>query len=495
MTLEEQMNALTRLIIVIFLIMLLFNITYSICFLIAGIALIIILFYVQRKKMQGCQENYTNLQFPTKLEVNPSSICQIPSDTKNDINTYILRNEGPQFFCNDQVPFQMNQPYYKSVNFALSKGQNPQTKVPPPIIPPIMSDHWKANDLVVRSGINSTTQKESYLSGYAVSNCCSMNNKTIIPESQEDYITPKPAEAMPFMNTSFRPQYVEEGYTTPKPAQAMPFMNTSFRPQYVEEGYRDENKEDYITPKPAQAMPFMNTSFRPQYVQEGYEEGYDGAYYQTPERARVSSSCGYNVPIPEQNNYDKEANLYVKNLTTQNVQPDTYSYSEVMEPINANIGISFQPQFPPLSCHRNDDGVLYTESMNYPTPKPSNEGYTITTDPADVYDPRFSGYGTSYRSYTDENLGQTRYAYDDVDAIRRPNYITRSKIDFLPYADSYGPMKPNAEFGNPLTHDIRGLVQDSWMRNSLQFRNELSERLMRKINNEHWQRRVAPKYT
>ena len=71
-----------------------------------------------------------------------------------------------------------------------------------------------------------------------------------------------------------------------------------------------------------------------------------------------------------------------------------------------------------------------------------------------------------------------------------PNYITRSNIDFEPFADTYGPMK-NSD-GNEFNSKIRALAEDSWLRNSLKFRNEIQERAMRKINANAWQQRVAP---
>ena len=36
---------------------------------------------------------------------------------------------------------------------------------------------------------------------------------------------------------------------------------------------------------------------------------------------------------------------------------------------------------------------------------------------ANVYDPRFTGYGTSYRAYNEPVTGQTRFYYDDVNAM------------------------------------------------------------------------------
>ena len=114
---------------------------------------------------------------------------------------------------------------------------------------------------------------------------------------------------------------------------------------------------------------------------------------------------------------------------------------------------------------------------------------------SDIYDPRLSGYGTSYRSYTDELTGQTRFFYDDVNAIRMPNYIVRSEIDNEPYADAYGPLQKGNEYGNRLTKDIRKLTHDSWFNNTNNFRADLQERLMRKNNANTWQRRQSPMYT
>ena len=113
-------------------------------------------------------------------------------------------------------------------------------------------------------------------------------------------------------------------------------------------------------------------------------------------------------------------------------------------------------------------------------------------DPANVYDPRHTGYGTSYRAYNDDNIGQTRFYYDDVDAIKMPNYIARSNIDFARFADSYGPIPGGEEFGNKYNGDIRALANDAWLRSNLQQRTDLQQSAMRKVNAEAWQKRIAP---
>ena len=71
----------------------------------------------------------------------------------------------------------------------------------------------------------------------------------------------------------------------------------------------------------------------------------------------------------------------------------------------------------------------------------------------------------------------------------------RSNIDFAKYADSYGPLGDNNKYGNVNTNNIRAFAQDTFLRSSLQQRNDLQERLMRKRNNEMYQLRKFPKHT
>lgn len=185
---------------------------------------------------------------------------------------------------------------------------------------------------------------------------------------------------------------------------------------------------------------------------------------------------------------------YNKNLFTQNIQPDVYTINQCIEPISSNIGISLTPQFGQLTISDTvDNGIMYTEngSGNMLHQK-QNDNIGITE--SNVTDPRFYGYGTSYRSYTDTNVGQTRFYYDDINAIRMPNYICRSNLDFAKYADSYGSLNDDNKYGNSDTANIRTFANNTFLESSLQQRRELQERLMRKRNNELWQDRKYPKH-
>ena len=110
----------------------------------------------------------------------------------------------------------------------------------------------------------------------------------------------------------------------------------------------------------------------------------------------------------------------------------------------------------------------------------------------DIYDPRSNGYGTSYRGYVDKLTGQPRFYYDDIDAIRRPNYVVRSEIDFLKEADTYGPIRQDSDEIS-INRNIRKTAETSYSDNTLEFRTDMMTRLMRKRNAEMWQLRMAPK--
>jgi hypothetical protein len=89
--------------------------------------------------------------------------------------------------------------------------------------------------------------------------------------------------------------------------------------------------------------------------------------------------------------------------------------------------------------------------------------------------------------------GQPRFFYDDIDAVRKPNYITRSNIDDAPWAHSYGSVSTEKQDGSIPNKEYRTLAQDKFLQDTLKQRGELQERLMRKFNTEvAWQRRQFP---
>jgi hypothetical protein len=104
----------------------------------------------------------------------------------------------------------------------------------------------------------------------------------------------------------------------------------------------------------------------------------------------------------------------------------------------------------------------------------------------EIYDPRLTGYGTSYRSYVDPLTGQPRFYYNDVDAHTQYNFISRNKLDFTNFAPNTGPYP-----GLP-PEDFRSLADQTFHNDSMKQRTELQYRLMAKNSHREWQQRAAP---
>ena len=200
----------------------------------------------------------------------------------------------------------------------------------------------------------------------------------------------------------------------------------------------------------------------------------------------------------------------------QNIQPNRFSYNDTAEPINANLGISYTPSLPPRVIdqlasqeyseplyHRVDpqlvrEGGIPKERLEeLPRRTDWSSKYSFldaqpgSVDIDEIYDPKYQNYGDQYRSYGDVNLGQIQYYYSDIENIKRPNFITRSKVDFMTYTDPMGKELP--EYVREVSlHDIKKDVHDQYTSDNLYFREDLMERQMRRRNSEDWQLRNRP---
>jgi hypothetical protein len=482
---EKSFNNMLQIIFGIFLILLLIDSKYCYIFLLISLLFIIVIYYFRKNKMYKCNEKFefSNLSTSENKNINGKVYRQTSIQTPEPIP-----------FCNDYISIEPQTPVTYGLNQRLAGTANPKTNIAPVVLPPIYDlEYWKDNNMIQFSAINTKgVQEDMYLSGYAESTCCDY-----LPQGT----TISPSENNIKKETTVGGRTIENyQIVSPTPVEDIPDIIGKRRK--VIEGYSNIN-----SPTPVEDIPDIIGHRRK--VIEGYAEF---ETIENPKKVKVignqsgwvNTSCGYN---PEQvyksslpSNYsagnceqDPSLKQYNENLFTQTITPGVYTRSQINEPINSNIGISFQQQFEPVTCHNDDKGLHYLQHdprIIEPAilrPKPVDQA---TYD--NVYDPRFYGYGTSYRSYNEPVTGQTRFMYDDINSIRMPNYITRSKIDHLPYADKYGPMEEGSEFGNVHNPHIKYLAQDSWLRDSLEFRNDLSERRMRKINSEAWQKRQSP---
>lgn len=467
MTLAQQMNSLSRLVLVITLILFLLNFKYSFLFFLLALLFIIILYYIQKRNMDT---------FKTEHFKPPSN--KIPRNTGNPCiknGKFHFDDTSSKRFCNDEVSLEgpngaFNNPNWISPSQKLAGPGNPKMSIPPVVVPPPADyTYWKVNNLVTPSIINEESNIDVYQSGYQVSTCCAPSYGCCDESNMEAIPRQSPLQHNVLLN---------EQYTNQQ------------QNKHTQHNKQNQNKQENYQ------FPYLKTS--PD----------QGLLIKPEEPGQVNLACGYNpeqllkaglpTNLPAGNcPQDPVMKAYNENLFTQTIQPGVYTRNEINEPINANIGISFNQQIPPTTCTSNPT----TGQVNYiehdpriiePAISEPNMATESAVTESNIYDPRFSGYGTSYRAYNDNVTGQPRFYYDDVDAIRMPNYVVRSNIDNQPFADHYGPIPQGEENGNKFNANIRALANDAFLTSTIQQRTDLQQSLMRKANIRQAQLRQAP---
>jgi len=449
-TIEQTFNSISRFIIIIFIILFIFNNKYNFLFLFFSLLLIINIYYIQRNTMQEQYQMNLNTQSSNRL-------------------------------CNKNTQFN-HTPSYMSHNQKLVGNPNPKTLIQPVVTPPISDlEYWKNNNVTIHSAINEPSQIDVYRSGYYVDNECSNEDNVEYSlcnsiNNSNNFCTSNIKQNNCDSNNSLREENMSFPYQKEENENVKENMSFPYQ------------KEENENVKENMSFPYQKQKIRDEYNLD-----------------HINSICGYNQTQSDKYNLpsnfkttschnNENLKEYNRNLFTQNIQEDIFTQNDINEPINSNIGISFNQQFNPTTFVQDKNANIHIRQHDPCTfsELPFEENDTDEIDTTNVYDPRHTGYGTSYRAYTDENTGQTRFYYDDVNAIRMPNYLSRSNIDFANYADSYGPIKQNNNFGNKNHVNIRQLANDSFTNSVIQHRTELSERLMRKRNSEMWQRRMFP---
>lgn len=462
---EEKMNCITRMIFFIFLIMYLLEYKYSVLFLFLSLFFIIILYYLQRNMTQ---ENYTSDYIKKSEKLYKEGIQQYKK------NRYTVE-KFPSYYTTDRIKSVEIVPdqTFVSTNQKLVGPANPKTLIAPVVAPPSYDwEYWRQNEFVFPSAINEKRVQDYYGSGYI----------TEEPELIENY-EPKMTASKP-SDTYYQNKYV----TPPNPVDVLGKYNGKY-PFDVKNG--SEMGSSVFVPKDFRNQSNKNYG---EFRKSSGIQKYPGDVNRSC--TYDASNIDYDLPTNfmagncERNNNVKELN---NELFTSTITPGVYYKNQIIEPLNSNIGISFDQQIPPRQETIDKYGnITYTAldpSLYEQDKKVDNTDYG--TAPYEVYDPRSNGYGTSYRDYEHEITGQPRFYYDDVNAARRPNYITRTNIDHLLKADSYGIID---EKSNIMSRNCnsRQIAEDGIVNDTMTFRTDMMTRLMRKRNSELWQQRLAP---
>ncbi len=113
----------------------------------------------------------------------------------------------------------------------------------------------------------------------------------------------------------------------------------------------------------------------------------------------------------------------------------------------------------------------------------------------EIYTPQYRMYGKGYRNYMDINSGDVQYYLDNsrVEPYTTPDFITPATVTNQLYVDPMGQVKP--EYNRvPLTdYSWNRAPQtgqysacDSYTHDTLEFRQDLMARQMRRMNQQNW---------
>lgn len=440
MTTEEQMNSLTRLVILIFLLLFVIDYRYDFLFLMVSILLIICLYYILKKKGNTC-ENYgpvetvlrpfeevawntdtNNFMFSRNTgspngcigsNVPEKSYLQIPTGNSN---ISLIDTNDSQLWCAPEIPIEKTIDY----NQRLVGPQNPKTLVQPVIPAPIYDyQSFVPNDFVVPTFLNEERRQELYQNGYTV-------------EDEEPI-----AEGYDYLDYSY------------------PSIDTAC-------GYNEKNL-DYNMP-----------------VNYG-----SNALQRTPDMARYNKNL-FTIPLQPGLNTFSEVNQPYASMSNLGISmqqpflPTTFDSPETgMHWDGDSDGIG-------QGTFVEQDPALYRRSK--PPTRQQEPSLPLRNE---IYDPRNNGYGPNYRSYVEPVTGQARFYYDDIDSQTQPNYLTRNNIDFTQFAPQIGPASYN--YQSRLSNmDVRNLANMTYSDSVIQQRTELQQRLMHKNSNREWQLRQMP---
>ena len=352
-------------------------------------------------------------------------------------------NEGSSVWCHEDSEID------HSLSQKLVGLPNPKTLVQPVIMPPMYDNtFWRGNDFMIPRNINSQLRQELHQNGYLTSDIP-------IKESFQSF-----DQHNQFTSQPIQKQCLESTVPISNPLYPNHPGNTSAL-------YKNESN-------------------------------YNTSYINAPYGYKNTSPYEYGLPVNYVPRYPQQAQPsskeYNENIFTSTLQPNVYTRSQVIQPesVMSNLGISYTPQFlPTYSQITQGGGVLFTEfDPNIQPQLQTSCEVPFTIPESNVYDPRLTGYGPSNRYYLDHLTGRPMYMYDDVDSIRQNRFITRNALDFTDFGLQTGPQPNPSKVKTNM--EIRNLAHNTFLDNTISFRTEMQERLMKKNSNREWQQKQSP---
>lgn len=194
----------------------------------------------------------------------------------------------------------------------------------------------------------------------------------------------------------------------------------------------------------------------------------------------------------------KGLDCYSKQLYKTSIQPQI-PHSTQYRPLNV-LGVQYEDEYTKNeNCGYNGRNPLLIDAMRgiqVPLDRPHFTGELAVgnVEHDEIYTPKIREYGRNYRNYSDIRSGNVQYyTIDDTkDAYFQPNFVTPAEITHTLRQDPMGNFHPEYNRNSMKQYSFNGCdgsVCDSYTHDSLEFRQELMEKQMRKYNSQRYESR------
>lgn len=423
MTLSSQLNALSRLVIIVGIILFALKFKFSWIFIILSLGMIITLYYCQmsENREKFSKSNFPQLNYPFESFGNimdnkcPRADTGYPKEhlsfeQANKLSTYNKTDVGVDFFS---PPIQIQE----------------RSMIPPIIVPKAYDKEvWTPNDGVNQTNVNSRIMEDVTLNFTSNKNCPS-NERMPVGKAHKGFTNV--AKLMSADQNA--PSYIGDYANMPTDT----LFNQDVQPKQT--GYYVERHQP------------INGNYAISEIPDWKE-------------------------TPEQSYYNVESNRHMETMHNKRGQASFGSYDPQLIRDSGPMG-------------RRVEMPIRSDWSARATPYEANG----SIDYDRVFDPRFTGYGDPYRSYLDVDKGNISYFYGDVDAYRHPNFISRSKVDFIEDREPMGTIRPMYRREKPMClNEAIGMAENRFMTDTTTFREDLMGSQMAKRNSEMWQLRMFP---
>lgn len=212
-----------------------------------------------------------------------------------------------------------------------------------------------------------------------------------------------------------------------------------------------------------------------------------------PDSGYKSSLAIYNCDWPE--SFDCYTSVKLKKET----QPKFNEQGIKRVNINPDFGLPKARQFVEMnsgSCGPNKKQFFSPNDPRLVDPMRSikmsldTAPYSSDLPIEEIYTDKVYERPTYYPDYEHIHSGQIQYYYDktDVDPYSYPNYVLRANVDYNLFKDPMGSLKPEY-IRKPLLFTNSNISKDTRTQDTLTFREDISERLSRTINQTDYKAR------